>query len=492
MKGLGYWRCGHCRSIDGLVRLRRVRNAPGFLLALLVAYSLRADPGTLDTSFDSGTTLGRACCIAPFGVESIALQPDGMILVAGEFKGFSGDDATRNFVARLDSNGLLDSTFNAPLGTNSGGWVNVVLLQPDGKILIAGSFTSVNNVTCNRIARLHADSTLDDSFNSVAGADNEISAMSLQKDGKLVIGGSFANVNGTPRNHLARLNPDGSLDAGFDPGAGANERVYAIAPQGDGKLLVGGMFTSIDGTNCNRVARLNANGSLDTSFAPPSGIDDGSGAVRRVLSILTQPDGKALIGGWFSSANGQPCTGIVRLAPDGTTDTSFNVTCLHETGLSGDLGFVNALALQPDGKIIVVGNFQVRGGAAGNGILRLNSDGSLDAAFTAGGGGIPIQSVAIQSDGRILVGGDFTSFASVIRCHLARLGGDPMLHSALWGNEIVLSWPASYTNYALQQAPALSLTTAWAPTTNLVVSSAGQYVVTNQTDSQTRFYRLTR
>ena len=463
-----------------------------FLAALVVAYSLRADPGALDASFDPGTTLGIACCRAPYGVESIALQPDGMILVGGEFRGSSGDNAMRDYLAGLDSNGVLDSTFNAQWGTNSGGPVSAVLLQPDGKIIIGGSFTSVGGRARNGIARLNADSSLDGSFDPGTGADGGVNAIALQKDGKLVIGGWFSNVNGTARNRLARLNADGSVDSSFDPGAGANNTVCAFALQGDGKVLVGGMFTSIDGTSQNRIARLNTNGSLDATFAPPSGIDGDGGPTRRVLSVLVQADGKALIGGWFSSANGQPCTGLVRFAPDGTTDTNFSVTCLHQTGLGGDLGHVNAMALQPDGRIIAVGNFNARAGATNTGIVRLYGDGSLDAAFIPAASYGVMESVAIQPDGKVWVGGEVNAFAGVARYKLARLDGDPMLHTAVAGNQIVVSWPASYTNFTLQQTRTLSPAPVWTPSTNPVVFSAGQYVVTNLTDGANAFFRLIR
>ena len=463
-----------------------------FLQVLAVVHYLRADPGALDASFDPGTTLGIACCIAPYGVESIALQPDGMILVGGEFRGSSGDNAMRDYLARLDSSGVLDSTFNVPWGTNSGGPVHAVVLQPDGRILIGGRFTSVGGVTRSRIARLNADSTLDDSFDPGTGADADVNVICLQRDGKLLIGGWFANVNGTPRGGLARLNADGSLDSDFDPGAGANNAVNALALQGDGKVLVGGTFTSIDGTNQNRIARLNLNGSLDATFVPPSGIDGSGGPTRRVLSIVVQPDGRVLIGGWFSSANGQPCTGLVRLAPDGTTDTNFNVTCLRQTGLGGDLGYVNALALQPDGKINVVGNFMARTGAANTGIVRLYGDGSLDAAFVPAASYGGIESVAIQPDGKVLVGGEINAFAGVAGYKLARLDGDPMLQSAVSGNQIVLSWPASYTNFNLHHAPFLSPAPLWTTTTNTIALSEGRYVLTNLLDGERVFFRLIR
>jgi uncharacterized delta-60 repeat protein len=476
------------------MRTATIQLVTSLVAALLPADALRADPGTLDTSFDPGTALGTACCSAPFGVYSIAMQTNGMMVVGGYFEGFIADNAARNFLARIKMNGALDTSFDAKLGTNNTlqGWVNAVGVQPDGKIVIGGGFTNVNGVERDRIARLNSDGSLDAAFSPNSGADGSVNAVARQGDGKLVIGGTFANVNGVPRIRLARLNSDGSLDTAFDPGTGANNTVSAIALQADGRVLVGGFFTGINGTNQNRIARLSTDGSLDATFNPPSGIDDGGGAGRRVLSIVVQPDGKILVGGWFASVNGQPCTGIVRLAPGGTTDTSFNVTCLHQSGLGGDLGFVNAIALQPDGRIIVGGNFFISGGAADNGICRLNPDGSLDANFSLGTGGSYINAIAIQPDGKVVVGGEFTSFAGSARYHLARLDGDPALQAAFIGGQYVLSWPASYTNFIVEYATSLNPPFDWATNPNPARAAGDQFVVTNWLDGASGFYRLRR
>jgi uncharacterized delta-60 repeat protein len=415
-----------------------------------------------------------------------------MMVVGGRFEGFVADNAARNFLARLKTDGSLDASFDAKLGTNNslGGAVSTLVLQPDGKIVIGGGFTNVNGVTCNRFARLNADGGLDTTFNPGSGADGSVNVIVRQEDGKLLAGGAFANVNGVPRVRLARLNADGGLDPTFAPGTGANNTVSALALQTDGRVLVGGFFTSINGTNQNRIARLNIDGSLDTSFHPPSGIEDGAGAVRRVLSLVLQPDGRVLVGGWFSSVNGQPRTGIVRLATDGATDTNFNVTCLHQSGLGGDLGFVSALALQADGKIIVGGNFYVSAGATYNGICRLNPDGSLDAQFDPGTAGSGIQTLALQPDGKVLIGGEFTSFTGVSRYHLARLEGDLRLQAALISNQLLLSWPAAYTNYVLEYATNLNPPIQWATNATPAVVVGAQCIVTNPVDASSRFFRL--
>ena len=142
-------------------------------------------------------------------------------------------------------------------------------MQADGKIVVGGAFNSMGGQTRNGIARLNPDGSLDTSFDP--NANREVDSLAVQADGKLVVGGAFSSIGGQPRNDIARLNPDGSLDATFDPnvtettGTGA---VEALAVQADGKIVVGGVFTSVDGQTRNNIARLNPDGSLDACFDP--------------------------------------------------------------------------------------------------------------------------------------------------------------------------------------------------------------------------------
>jgi uncharacterized delta-60 repeat protein len=168
----------------------------------------------------------------------------------------------QGFARAQGSPGSNDPTFNVvDDGTNRDGAnyaVRALALQPDGKLLIGGDFTTYNGTPRNLIARLNADGSLDASFNPGSGANFEVHALALQSDGKVLIGGTFTSYNGTPRNRIARLNADGSLDASFNPGTGANSSVYALALQPDGKLLIGGAFTAYAFTPRTRLARLHA------------------------------------------------------------------------------------------------------------------------------------------------------------------------------------------------------------------------------------------
>src|SRR5207248_1147872 len=139
-------------------------------------------------------------------------------------------------------------------------------IQPDGRILMGGSFSVYNGTTRNSIARLNTDGSLDTTFTVGTGANNAVFAIAIQVDGRIVIGAHFTSFNGTARNRITRLNSDGSLDTTFNIGTGANSAVRAIAVQPDGRILIGGQFTTYNGTARNNIARLNADGSLDTTF----------------------------------------------------------------------------------------------------------------------------------------------------------------------------------------------------------------------------------
>jgi len=249
-----------------------------------------------------------------------AVQADGKVLVGGvvrtEF--LYGDEYLhydRAILGRFYADGGLDTNFAPVFG---GGYldyvqfrgVDKVIVQPDGKILVAGTFPSVNGTNRGGIARLHSDGTLDNTFNAGTNYDYPAS-MALQSDGKVFIGGSSNSTN-----RVARLNADGSPDGSFNPGAGANGFVASIVVQADGKALIGGNFTTVNGANRNRVARLNANGSLDSGFNP------GTGADGWVRSIALQSDGNVLIGGDFLTVNGVWRPHVARLYGDSAPSMS--------------------------------------------------------------------------------------------------------------------------------------------------------------------------
>lgn len=367
--------------------------------------------GTLDTSFGSAVGLDST-------VREIVLQPNGKILIIGDFLAFDG--ISRKCIARLNADGSLDTTFNPGNGANG---IETINIQADGKILIGGYFSTYDFTSRSCFARLNSDGTLDATFNLGTGFDGSVRKIIPQSNGKMVVAGSFTSYNGTAKNSLARLNSDGTLDTSLDSGTGANESIYTITVKTNGKILTGGNFTSFNTTLIGRLAQLNTDGTIDTTFLNPGGF--GSGSNQSISRMAVQPDGKILITGeFFSSYNGIATKRLARLNADGTLDTAFN------TG-TGPGSSVYAITTQTDGKILIGGRFGNYNGVSRNGIARLNSDGKLDTTFSIGTGvNNYIYSIAVQTDGKILISGLFTSYNGVTRNKFARLNTDGTLDTA--------------------------------------------------------------
>jgi uncharacterized delta-60 repeat protein len=368
-------------------------------------------PGMIDTSFNSGTGANNV-------VRATVVQTDGKVIIAGNFTTYNG--VSLNRIARINPDGSLDTSFDPGTSTvNRVIWATA--LQADNKIIIGGAFTSYNGTSRNYIARLNPNGSLDASFDPGAGANGAVKAIALQPDGKVIISGSFTTYNGTPRKFIARLNPDGSLDTTFDPSAGTDSEVFTTALQTDGKIIIGGYFTNFNGISRNYVARLNSNGSLDTSFNPVTNpYVPGAATDSALYSLAVQADGKILIGGvsFINDGTSLKIYYIARLNPDGSLDTTF------DSGTGPD-DYVQTIALQPDGKIIIGGFFTSYNGNSINCIARLNSNGSLDTSFDPGSGAhANVYTTSLQTDGRIIIGGDFTPINGIPYNRLARLNGD--------------------------------------------------------------------
>ena len=312
---------------------------------------------------------------------------------------------TRNHIARLETDGRADQTLNLnivgrPFGSSPFGsspFVFATVVQPDGKILIGGKFTSVLGVTRTNIARLNTDGTLDTDF--VPNANNIVDSIAVQADGKILVGGLFNGANsigGQTRNFIARLDATTGMADSFNPNA--NGEVDSIATQADGKILVGGQFSganSIGGQTRNFIARLDATTTgVADSFNP--------NANGRVNSIAVQADGKILAGGQFNGANSI-----------GTLTRNFIARLDATTGVADSFnpnanGEVDSIATQADGKILVGGQFSGAnsiGGQTRNFIARLDATttGVAD-SFNPNANG-RVKSIAVQADGKILAGG---------------------------------------------------------------------------------------
>ena len=415
--------------------------------------------GKLDSSFNVGGTGTNN------SINKILIQPDGKIILGGNFTSYNNISA--NYLVRTNADGTYDVGFNQS-GSGANNSVYSVALQTDNKIVIAGSFTSYNDSTVHYMVRLNADGSTDTSLStSIIRPDNVVYALAIQSDSKIIVAGYFFKYNDMVVNYIIRIQNNGIKDTTFNNGTGANNAVKALTIQVDGKLLVGGDFNNFNGHTCNNLIRLNTDGSRDNSFN-----NNETGPDNTVSAITIQPDNKILIGGSFTSYNGQVVSTIVRVNIDGTVDTNFKrpvalsvgqvfsiivqtdgkivvggfygttsslaasyITRLNSDGTidgtfyyGGNVanGIVRTLALQPDGKILVGGDFAKYGNANVGCITRINTDGSKDASFNASGVGANsgVYTMALQSDGKVLIGGTFTTYNGIATNYITRLNAN--------------------------------------------------------------------
>ncbi|MBI3239076.1 MAG: T9SS type A sorting domain-containing protein [Flavobacteriia bacterium] len=386
--------------------------------------------GELDTTFNPGSGFNGGA------VNTVVELVDGKLLVGGEFNRFNGEQVA--IFVKLNADGTLDETFPQAIFGSSIKSMKKVIVQPNGKILVAGSFSTVNGSPRDCIARLNPDGTLDSGFNPNLTSDT-IHAMVLQPDGKILIGGRFSSVNGVSRVNLARLNADGTLDATFVVGSGFLNAVRSLALQSDGKVVVGGDFTYYAGNLINRILRLTSSGALDATF------DVGNGCNNAVNSIVIQPDGKILIGGKFGVYKSTLTPRIARILPNGNPDPSFSVG-------SGFNSTVSEICLKGDGKMFVGGTFATFNGASQKGIVCLNQGGSLNTSYQFGTGvstNTDVRSIIELSNGRLLIAGDFTSYNGIGRNRMAWLNNPANTYSTINQNVCNSYTGPSGTNYSV-------------------------------------------
>ena len=262
-----------------------------------------------------------------------------------------------------------------------------------------GRFHSLQQRVAAQDRRLNNDGTSDNSFEPGTGPNGDVFSMAMQTDGKILIGGTFNTCSSVQRNHIARLNTDGSLDLSFEPGLGLggpflNTWVESIIVQPDGKILIAGGFTSVAGVPRNGVARLHANGALDTTFDPASGSSNG-----HVRTITLQSDGKVMVGGAFSSFAGSIRSCMARLLPNGSLDPSFTTG----SGFVGDPALVNEMVLLGDNTVLVGGSFTAYNGTSITNSVRLLGSGALDMGFypSASANGAAFAGL-VQPDGKLI------------------------------------------------------------------------------------------
>jgi uncharacterized delta-60 repeat protein len=271
----------------------------------------------------------------------------GKIYAGGLFTAYNAIPRTR--VARLNSAGTLDTSF-ALTGTGLNGDVNTIVVAPDeANVLVCGAFTTYNGLTANRIIRLNSAGAQDTSFVYGTGLNGVARAAVRLSTGGYIVGGDFTTYNtSTLRNRLIKLNFNGSVDTTFTVGTGFDNSVYAMHLCDDGKLFVGGTFTTFNGTSSNRLVKLNSDGTRNVDF------NIGTGFNGSVFAILEQEDGKVLVGGDFTSFNGSAVKQLMRLNADGSVDTTFT---LESTLTESTTPNIKTINLAIDGDLIASGKF---------------------------------------------------------------------------------------------------------------------------------------
>lgn len=380
---------------------------------------------------------------APFVYKNVpggySVQSDGSVIIGDVNNGF-GTPIGNNGFTRLLPNGSVDANFNSGgigFQTINPGSVQAIAVQPDEKILIGGTFDTVNDVFRYKIARLNADATLDNSFQiNTSGTGNYFSQIAdvynitVLPDGKLMVTGGFTYLlNGSQKKNMVRLNADGSIDTTFNlsifitdtfgsSGGGTNRFVFL----NDGKIVVGTSSGGTDSGKANPI-RLNSDGVLDDTFNSTAYINLNT---VYIMDIAVQPDGKILIGGRYSyglpnAAGSVLKSFIARLNSDGGTDRTFQVSEEIDREIS-------AFKLLQNGKILIAKLDSPYVAIQQSSVFRLNADGSADNSFNAGTGADgKINALLVLSNGKIMVGGKFKTFSGQPRGGLALINPDGSL-----------------------------------------------------------------
>lgn len=408
---------------------------------------LEAEGTILDLSFNPGSGANNGIA------ESVLEQPDGKVLVCGNFSSFNGD-ATRGYIARLNEDGSIDPTFRADVGY----WVRHMALQPDGKIVIGGFFTSVGGVKVNRLTRLNADGSRDSSFNVGSGCEGKVVPpdptdpfvfqVAVQADGKILVTGNFATYNGANVMGIMRLNENGALDGTFRSGSGLNSWGRSLNVLADGDILLSGWFTSYDNKDFNRLVRLNSDGTPEMTFRPFFGDK------TAIYSTAVEAEGKVIAAGHSLNEQGLFLREIARLNADGSVDESWVGRTTDKT---------ESILLQEDGKLLVGGYFRTANGVTRTMLARFNADGSLDTEFQAQIDNF-VWTIAPGSGGTAYIAGGFTSIDGVGRSGVARISigtadptkpPAPRILSRSWqgGKFTLTTTSARGFKYTLQYAP---------------------------------------
>ena len=458
------------------------------------------DNGSVDTTFNPGT-INNA-------VYAVKIQPDQKILINGAFTTVSG--STRASLARVLSNGQVDTSYVVGTGINSATtFTNVFSLDNSGNVYLGGPFTIYSGSTVNRFVKTTPSGAIDGTFisgsiafngQSSTGFNGNVRAV-LVSGSNIYIGGDFTTYQAPPINYIVKLDNTGTVDTTFNVGAGPNNTVTSMVTQSDGKLLIAGSaFTTYSGSASTRIARINTDGTRDATLVVGAGLNG------IAYDMKVQSDGKIIAAGGFTSYSGSTNSGIVRINPNGTKDTTFNVGV-------GSTGAINQLALQSDGKIIAIGATTAYSGSANAGIVRINTNGTKDTTFNPGSGfnTTSVLAIGIQSTGKIIVGGNFAIYSGSSSAYIVRIntdgtkdttfnigagfGANGVVALKVLADDSIIAY-GSFTTYSGSASPRIiklnsngTKDTTFAPTTGFTQNPLGQgYVQGLSMDKNNNIY----
>lgn len=360
-------------------------------------------------------------------IHSVAIQSDGKPIVVGSFTTIN-NNPNYSRGARLNLDGSLDTGFFC--GGNNGEFYAVAIQRvgTEDRPLIGGWFNMISDHTIYYLARLLTNGDPDYSFVTDSYFNSSVRAIAVQSDGKILVGGDFTTFGSSYRYHIARLLTNGALDTSFSVSGyypGTDLAVRSIAVQDNGKILIGGDFTYVGSTLRSRVARLNTDGSLDTTFDQvPSWINNTIYSLAVTVGPFQQGSTnnvtRILVGGAFDYDSSRRF--FTRLIDNGGWDSNFNPSISSGTD-------VRSVVVQADKKILIGGTFSTVGGSSRNNVARFVPNADLvgldtswtDGCATIGAQGGNVAAIALDANGKIFVGGGFTSFEGTIRRGIARL-----------------------------------------------------------------------
>jgi len=384
---------------------------------------------SIDPSFQMEGVFWVTYTDGPGALYDFCVQTDGKILVAGGFNNYNGR-SYRNLI-RLNADGSQDINFKPPLSQMTYEILQVSL-QPDGKIIVFGE-SAMNGNYENNIFRLNPDGTVDNTFRPPLGY--HYVAPTLLPDGKFIVNHNTINEYYSDVNKISRLNADGSFDTTF-----TTINVTAISPsqilienfkvQQDGKILVYGQFTGIGNRSASNLARINIDGSLDAAFTAAVKFEGSSSPnPPRLYDVLEQSDHKLIVGGYFVEANNVNKINLVRLNVDGTIDETFS-----DGKDFLNISNIQSISLFPDQKVLVAGDLESSRKNKDNFIAKINEDGTKDTSFNnlcEGFFYVGVNAVIELPDGKLLVGGSFHHYNGKEIYALARLQADGAIDETL-------------------------------------------------------------